>query len=127
MADATEYHPLAMQEPESPIEPPPPPAPVERPPADEQPASVYAYEPPPAPAPAPALPPVESTPAPAPTPAPPPVVASPGGTPRPAPKEGAPIDLLAITGAKGAIKKYGPWIALIVVIIVALIVWAIVS
>jgi carbon monoxide dehydrogenase subunit G len=111
----SEYHPLALQEPEVPVQPitpmPPTPAP---PPVVPQPESVYAYEPPPPPV----VPAVEATAPPAPTPAP---------QPRPTPKENEPIDLLAITGAKGMLRRYAPIIAIVIVIIVVLIIVAVVS
>jgi hypothetical protein len=44
-----------------------------------------------------------------------------------APRENPPIDLLAVTGAKGIAKRYAPWIMLVVVVIVALIIWLIVA
>jgi carbon monoxide dehydrogenase subunit G len=111
-----EYHPLALQEPETPVEPiPPTPPGPPPPPVTQQPASAYAYEPPPAPA----VPPVEASAPPPPTPAAP--------QPRPAPKEAEPIDLLAITGAKGMLRRYAPIIAIVIVIIVVLIILAIVS
>jgi hypothetical protein len=44
-----------------------------------------------------------------------------------APRENPPIDLLAVTGAKGVARRYAAWIALAVVIIIALIIWLIVA
>jgi hypothetical protein len=46
---------------------------------------------------------------------------------RPAPVEAEPIDLLALTGAKGMFKRAAPVLILVAVIIIALLVWLIIS
>ena len=102
-----EYHPLAMQEPEGvtvePIAPPKPDFPEVEPAA--KPESDYAYSPEPTPA--------ASSPAPAPAPVPAPA----------ARKEAEPIDLLAVSGAKGAARRAAPVLILVALALVGLVVW----
>ncbi len=115
-----EYHPLALQEPPAdaaayaPAASPTPtgnasPEPVTTP------ESTYAYAPEPQPAPsapqplsAPAQP-VEPPPAPAPA--------------RPAPREAEPIDLLAVSGAKGTLRRAAPVLIIVALVLVGLVVW----
>jgi carbon monoxide dehydrogenase subunit G len=89
-----EYHPLALQEPA----------------ADEPaPAAPPAAAPPAAPAPAPA-----AVPAPAPVP---------GTGLRQPPVEAEPLDLLAISGAKGVLRKAAPVLVIVALALVGLVVW----
>ena len=114
---AAEYHPLAMQEPPAgvavtPPAPAPPPQ-VEALP-DVKPESEYAYDP---------EPPVAPPPPPA-APAPGAIVSSSGEAPmtlsRP-PVEGAPIDLIAVSGAKRRLLVPGLIVAAVVVVAIVLI------
>jgi hypothetical protein len=111
VATEPEYHPLALQEPPPGTEPiaRPEPAPAYEvpPPAAEKPAEVYAYEP---------EPPVVETPAPVLAPQPAPLS-------RPALVEAEPIDPLAITGAKGLVRRAAPALIIAGVVIVGVIVW----
>jgi len=42
---------------------------------------------------------------------------------RPAPAEAEPIDLLAITGAKGMARRSAPYLIVLVVIVAAVVIW----
>ena len=120
--DGVEYHPLALQTPQAPAEVPPPPPAMPVPAAEPQPVSTYAYEPEPVPEPPPAPAPQVAPPAQAPAPVP-----APAAPPAPAARrQGEPIDLLEISGAKGAMRRFRPLLILVLVIVVALIVWLIV-
>jgi hypothetical protein len=54
-------------------------------------------------------------------PAPPDLVGA--AAPRPAPREAEPIDLLAITGAKGMARRAAPYLIVLALVVAALVVW----
>jgi carbon monoxide dehydrogenase subunit G len=109
----------------------PAPAPAE-PAASAPPSAPVQPTAPPAPPPAPAVgqpipvPPVAEVPAPevpAPVASSPPPSAAPETAPAARPAEGEPIDLLAVTGAKGMARRAAPIIAIVLIIVVAVIVF----
>jgi len=121
-----EYHPLAMQEPPEGYAPLPPAAPASAPPEPEiKPESAYAYSPeptpvePPAPTPASVPAAAPSAPVPPPTPAPAPTPAAPT-------REAEPIDLLAVSGAKGMLRKAAPALIIVALALIGLVVWLLV-
>lgn len=59
--------------------------------------------------------------------APPPAAPAPVAQSRPARVEAEPIDLLAVSGAKGMARRAAPYLIILLLIVAALIVWAIVS
>lgn len=111
-AEAPEYHPLAMQEPPEPVAPiaPPPPPRLPEVPATPQPETAYAYTPEPAPV-AEVVPPAPAQPA-----------AQPSAA-KPARPEAEPIDLLAVSGAKGMLRRAAPVLIIVGLALVGLIVW----
>ena len=126
-----EYHPLAMQDPPEGYTAPPAPAPARPEPEPvSKPPSEYAYSPEPpqaAPAePSAAVPPTPAAraepsvavpPRPASTPAPPPA--------RPI-HEAEPIDLLAVSGAKGMLRKAAPVLIVVGLALVGVLVWLVI-
>jgi carbon monoxide dehydrogenase subunit G len=104
-----EYHPLALQEPAEGASTEVPAAPASagfpEPEAAPKSAAEYAYTPEPAPAPA------ATTPAPV----------------KPAPKEAEPIDLLAVSGARGMLRRAAPVLVIVGLALVGVIVWLIVA
>ncbi len=121
-----EYHPLALQEPLvdaaalTPAPPGPAPAALPEPEPLSKPESTYAYAPDPQ-----LAPPVPPTPPVPPPPAQPvePLAASTAAPARPAPAEAEPIDLLAVSGAKGMLRRAAPALVIVALALVGIVVW----
>jgi carbon monoxide dehydrogenase subunit G len=122
-----EYHPLALQEPPAdaaafaPAPPGPAPSPSPEPQTLSKPESTYAYAPdpqpePPPPPPSPALPPSPVQPV-------QPPAASTAAPTHPAPVEAEPIDLLAISGAKGMLRRAAPALVIVALALIGIVVW----
>ena len=119
-----EYHPLALQEPPvdaatfAPAPSGPAPSAVPEPEPLRKPESTYAYAPDPQPAqpepPTPSLPPASPVEPPA---------ASTEAPARPAPAEAEPIDLLAISGAKGMLRRAAPALVIVALALAGIVVW----